>query len=170
MLLTKTFSPNSAIFIEKKRVENQLLGKSAFLSGKRINLLLPGWVRRLLVVYHKFVVASYYHHELHAPSLETVADIGMSSPPVHVNVSCGSKMSGKQGIVPGDSSLKPVMHKVGKMMCWVRVTIIGVFNDSSLSSQNVDAAAAVLQAILAIALQEDWLSGSLCMRPHSMPK
>ena len=46
--------------------------------------------------------------------------------------------------------------------CWVRVTIIGVF-DYLLPRWIVDAAAAVLQAILAVALPEDWLSGSLRM-------
>ena len=35
MQLTKTFFPNSAIFIEKKMVENRLWGKSGFLSGKK---------------------------------------------------------------------------------------------------------------------------------------
>ena len=35
MQLTKTFFPNSAIFIEKKWVENRLSGKSAFLWGKK---------------------------------------------------------------------------------------------------------------------------------------
>ena len=35
MLLTKTFFPNSAIFIEKKWAENRLQGKSAFLWGEK---------------------------------------------------------------------------------------------------------------------------------------
>ena len=36
MQLTKTFPPNSAIFIEKKWVENRLWGKSGFLLGKKM--------------------------------------------------------------------------------------------------------------------------------------
>ena len=36
MQLTNTFFPNSAIFIEKKWVENRLWGKSAFLWGKKM--------------------------------------------------------------------------------------------------------------------------------------
>ena len=40
MELTKTFSPNSAIFIEKKWVENRLWGKIAFLWGGWLQLLL----------------------------------------------------------------------------------------------------------------------------------
>ena len=39
MQLTKTIFQNSAIFIEKKWVENRLWGKSAFFWGKRINSL-----------------------------------------------------------------------------------------------------------------------------------
>ena len=37
MQLTKAIFQNYAIFLEKKWVENQLEGKSAFLWGKRIN-------------------------------------------------------------------------------------------------------------------------------------
>ena len=37
MQLTKTIFQNSAIFIEKKWVENRLWGKGAFLWGERIN-------------------------------------------------------------------------------------------------------------------------------------
>ena len=37
MQLTKTIFQNSAIFIEKKCIENRLWGKSAFFWGKRIN-------------------------------------------------------------------------------------------------------------------------------------
>ena len=36
MQLTNTFFPNSAIFIEKKWVENRLWGKSGFLWGKEL--------------------------------------------------------------------------------------------------------------------------------------
>ena len=36
MQLTRTIFQNYAIFIEKKWVENQLLGKSGYLRGKRI--------------------------------------------------------------------------------------------------------------------------------------
>ena len=39
MQLTKTVFQNSAIFIEKKWVENQLWGKTEILWGKRINSL-----------------------------------------------------------------------------------------------------------------------------------
>ena len=39
----------------------------------------------------------------------------------------------------------------------------------SLPRGNVDAAAAVLLAILVVTLPEDWLSGSFRMRPRSLP-
>ena len=42
MQLAKTFSPNSAIFIEEKCVQNRLWGKSAFLWGKKMYHLTEG--------------------------------------------------------------------------------------------------------------------------------
>ena len=57
MQLTKTIFQNSAIFIEKKWVENRLWGKSGFLWGKRIYSLISSWVLvnlRLLSLIHLF--------------------------------------------------------------------------------------------------------------------
>ena len=72
---------------------------------------------------------------------------------------------GKSGLDSHDTVLEPVLHKLGKMICCVRVTIMRY----SSPRRNVDAAAAVLRSILAVALQEDWLSGSFRMRQRSIP-
>ena len=78
----------------------------------------------------------------------------MSSPPVHVNVGlwvrnvrevrhhAGRQQMvtvlhgkgytqctdiGKSGLYSHDTGLESVLHKIGKMICWVRITIILVF-------------------------------------------
>ena len=82
----------------------------------------------------------------------------MSSPPVHVDVSRVREVrhhvrevrnhAGRQQEVIvlhgrgcadiGESGLEPVQHKIGKMICWVRITIIV----SSLPRRNVVSAGA----------------------------
>ena len=60
---------------------------------------------------------------------------------------------GEAGVESHDTVLKPVLHKIGDMICCVRVTIIRVFIAPLEFKGDLDAAAAVLQSILAVALQ-----------------
>ena len=67
----------------------------------------------------------------------------------------------ESGLELHDMGLEQVLHKIGKLMCWVRVNIIGVYIACRCSSSSL---AGELFALLV-----DWLSGPFCMRPRSIP-